>query len=369
MAASPSAPPPPAAAAGVGVWSPAPQSPSPNLANFFVWREFVWGAIAGAFGEGMMHPVDTLKTRLQSQAIITGAKAQKNIFQMIRTVWVSDGLKGFYRGISPGVTGSLATGATYFGVIESTKTWLEHSNPNLSGHWSHFIAGGIGDTLGSFIYVPCEVMKQRMQVQGTKKSWALTATKGNISQTPGAPMYNYYNGMFHAGCSIWRDHGLKGLYAGYWSTLARDVPFAGLMVTFYEAMKELTEYGKRKYLPESNLHASNSFEGLLLGGLAGGFSAYLTTPLDVIKTRLQVQGSTTSYNGWLDAITKTWANEGMSGLFKGSIPRIIWYIPASAFTFMAVEFLRDHFNEKIDTDARELTGLSMDTRSEVEEAA
>lgn len=35
MAASPSAPPPPAAAAGVGVWSPAPQSPSPNLANFF----------------------------------------------------------------------------------------------------------------------------------------------------------------------------------------------------------------------------------------------------------------------------------------------------------------------------------------------
>uniref|UniRef100_A0A0E0KAH3 Uncharacterized protein n=1 Tax=Oryza punctata TaxID=4537 RepID=A0A0E0KAH3_ORYPU len=363
MAASTSAsPPPPPPAAGVGAWSPAPQSPSPNLANFFVWREFVWGAIAGAFGEGMMHPVDTLKTRLQSQAIITGAKAQKNIFQMVRTVWVSDGLKGFYRGISPGVTGSLATGATYFGVIESTKTWLEHSNPNLSGHWSHFIAGGIGDTLGSFIYVPCEVMKQRMQVQGTRKSWASTATKGNISQTPGAPMYQYYNGMFHAGCSIWRDHGLKGLYAGYWSTLARDVPFAGLMVTFYEAMKELTEYGKMKYLPESNLHASNSFEGLLLGGLAGGFSAYLTTPLDVIKTRLQVQGSTTSYNGWLDAITKTWANEGMSGLFKGSIPRIIWYIPASAFTFMAVEFLRDHFNEKTDTDARELTGLTMDTK-------
>jgi len=40
-----------------------------------VWREFVWGGIAGAFGEGMMHPVDTLKTRLQSQAIMTGAKA------------------------------------------------------------------------------------------------------------------------------------------------------------------------------------------------------------------------------------------------------------------------------------------------------
>lgn len=37
-----------------------------------VWREFVWGAVAGAFGEGMMHPVDTIKTRLQSQAILNG---------------------------------------------------------------------------------------------------------------------------------------------------------------------------------------------------------------------------------------------------------------------------------------------------------
>uniref|UniRef100_A0ACD5TVC7 Uncharacterized protein n=1 Tax=Avena sativa TaxID=4498 RepID=A0ACD5TVC7_AVESA len=351
-ASSPSPPSPPAAAAAVvGVRRPAHQSPSPNLTNFFVWREFVWGAVAGAFGEGMMHPVDTLKTRLQSQAIMSGAKAQKNIFQMVRTVWASDGLRGFYRGISPGVTGSLATGATYFGVIESTKTWLENANPNLSVHWSHFIAGGIGDTLGSFIYVPCEVMKQRMQVQGSSKSWALNATTGNVSQSPGTQMYGYYNGMFHAGRSIVRDHGLKGLYAGYGSTLARDVPFAGLMVTFYEGLKDLTEYGKSKYFPDSDIQVSNSFEGLVLGGLSGGFSAYLTTPLDVIKTRLQVQGSTTRYDGWLDAIKKTWASEGASGLFKGSVPRIIWYIPASAFTFMAVEFLRENFNEKTGTDA------------------
>ena len=73
-----------------------------------------------------------------------------------------------------------------------------------------------GDTLGSFVYVLCEVMKQRMQVQGTQKSWASAAAKGSISQTHGTQMYGYYNGILHAGCSIWRDHGLKGLYAGYW---------------------------------------------------------------------------------------------------------------------------------------------------------
>lgn len=50
-----------------GVWLIVPM-------NFLVWREFLWGGIAGAFGEGMMHPVDTIKTRIQSQAIFNGPK-------------------------------------------------------------------------------------------------------------------------------------------------------------------------------------------------------------------------------------------------------------------------------------------------------
>lgn len=54
-------------------------------------------------------------------------------------------LTGFYRGIAPGVTGSLATGATYFGVIESTKKWIEEKHPSLGGHWAHFIAGAVGE--------------------------------------------------------------------------------------------------------------------------------------------------------------------------------------------------------------------------------
>ncbi|KAL2340698.1 hypothetical protein Fmac_008638 [Flemingia macrophylla] len=327
--------------------------------DFFLWKEFVWGAVAGAFGEGMMHPVDTIKTRLQSQAILSGVQNQKNILQMVQSVWQVDGLKGFYRGVAPGIIGSLATGATYFGVIESTKRWIEDSHPSLRGHWAHFIAGAVGDTLGSFVYVPCEVMKQRMQVQGTITSWSSVAVKDGIAINPGTQMYGYYTGMFHAGCSIWKTQGLKGLYAGYLSTLARDVPFAGLMVMFYEALKDAKEQVEQRWIRSPNWHVNNSFEGLVLGGLAGGLSAYLTTPLDVVKTRLQVQGSTLRYTGWLDAISNIWATEGMKGLFRGSIPRITWYIPASALTFMAVEFLRGHFND----NSRDVGRLLVDKKS------
>lgn len=348
----------------------APRPAAADHHHFFVWREFLWGAVAGAFGEGMMHPVDTVKTRIQSQAILSRSQNQKSVLQMVRTVWCADGLRGFYRGIAPGVTGSLATGATYFGFIESTKKWIEESNPELGGHWSHFLAGALGDTLGSFVYVPCEVMKQRMQVQGTKSSWRSVVQKDRVTLKSNACMYGYYNGMFQAGFSIWKEQGLRGLYTGYWSTLARDVPFAGLMVMFYEALKDMTEYSKRMWLSESNFRLSSSVEGLILGGLAGGFSAYLTTPLDVIKTRLQVQGSATRYNGWFDAIHSIWRVEGAKGLFRGSVPRITWYIPASALTFMAVEFLRDHFNEERDnSNTQEVSTLSIDKTGSLTEVA
>lgn len=78
-----------------------------------------------------------------------------------------------------------------------------------------------------------------------------------------------------------------------------------------------------------------------------------------------------SYNGWLDAIHRIWMTEGVKGMFRGSIPRIVWYIPASALTFMAVEFLRDHFNGGLNNNnMQEVSSLSIDKKgSSLQEVA
>jgi hypothetical protein len=41
-------------------------------------------------------------------------------------------------------------------------------------------------------------------------------------------------------------------------------------VMFYEALKNVTEYGKEKWIPNTNYQVNSSMEGFLLGGLAGG---------------------------------------------------------------------------------------------------
>lgn len=39
---------------------------------------------------------------------------------------------------------------------------------------------------------------------------------------------------------------------------------------FYEALKDMTEYGKQRWNINPNCHVNSSMEGLILGGLAGG---------------------------------------------------------------------------------------------------
>ena len=39
---------------------------------------------------------------------------------------------------------------------------------------------------------------------------------------------------------------------------------------FYEALKELADYGMKKWMPNPDHHANSALGGLLLGGVAGG---------------------------------------------------------------------------------------------------
>eukprot|EP00850_Spirogloea_muscicola_P003988 SM000016S01976 [mRNA] locus=s16:987099:989960:+ [translate_table: standard] len=305
--------------------------PGPKAGGPPDFGEFWRGALAGAFGETIMHPVDTLKTRIQTG----GSRLPRGqLMEAFKAVQAVDGIKGLYRGVGPALTGSLVTGAFYFGFIDISREMLAGAHQPLIGPLSHFAAGATGETLSSLVFVPCEVVKQRMQLQGSHHGWE-QATLTSLNKT-----YPYYRSTWHAFTTIARQEGIHGLFAGYFSTLARDVPFAGLQIMLYEVFKGLhaRNEGYGRWLGSK----SSLVEEFVIGGTAGGISAVVTTPLDVVKTRLQVQGSPPKYKGWLDAFATIGREEGVRGLLKGYQARLTWFVPASAFTFLALELLHKY---------------------------
>lgn len=79
--------------------------------------------------------------------------------------------------------------------------------------------------------------------------------------------------------------------------------------------------------------------------MAGMPAAYLTTPCDVIKTRLQVEArqGQTNYRGLIHCAKTVWREEGFKAFFKGGPARIMRSSPQFGATLAAYELLQTFF--------------------------
>lgn len=137
--------------------------------------------------------------------------------------------------------------------------------------------------------------------------------------------------------AIWhiKNLGLRGLYKGASACLARDVPFSAIYFPTYNHLK-------RDVFHESPTKKLGILQLLSAGAIAGMPAAYLTTPFDVIKTRLQVEArkGETSYTGLTHAAKTILKEEGATAFFKGGPARIMRSSPQFGFTLAAYEFLQ-----------------------------
>lgn len=79
------------------------------------------------------------------------------------------------------------------------------------------------------------------------------------------------------------------------------------------------------------------------GAIAGMPAAYLTTPCDVIKTRLQVEArkGETQYTSLRHCAKTVWQEEGFRAFFKGGPARIMRSSPQFGFTLAGYELLQN----------------------------
>lgn len=101
----------------------------------------------------------------------------------------------------------------------------------------------------------------------------------------------------------------------------------------FAALKEFFQY---------SIDASPSPLALFVAGLLAGVpAAYLVTPADVIKTRIQVDAREGEdvYDGPFDCVTKTVEKEGPGALFKGATQRVLRSAPQFGVTLLVYELL------------------------------
>lgn len=128
---------------------------------------------------------------------------------------------------------------------------------------------------------------------------------------------------------------LRELYRGAGITIAREIPFTVLQFTMWESMKEA--YAKRylrKSLPGSGIVSDSQIPAstsAMFGSVAGAIAAGLTTPLDVIKTRVMLArrgdgGAGAGAGGpvRVKEVVKGIADEGLGAFWRGIGPRVAW---------------------------------------------
>lgn len=135
---------------------------------------------------------------------------------------------------------------------------------------------------------------------------------------------------------IVKNLGLAGLYKGASACLLRDVPFSAIYFPSYSHLK-------RDLFGESPTKKLGVLQLLTAGAIAGMPAAYLTTPCDVIKTRLQVEArkGDTSYTGLRHCAQTIWKEEGFKAFFRGGPARIFRSSPQFGFTLAAYEVLQN----------------------------
>lgn len=92
---------------------------------------------------------------------------------------------------------------------------------------------------------------------------------------------------------ILASQGIRGLFVGYYATLVRDIPYTMLELGIYENLKVVL----------AGLRVKN--EEVTAAAVTGAVAAFITTPLDLVKTKLMMQAATGGkYSGVVDAITR-----------------------------------------------------------------
>uniref|UniRef100_A0A7S4RF30 Mitochondrial carrier protein n=2 Tax=Ditylum brightwellii TaxID=49249 RepID=A0A7S4RF30_9STRA len=288
----------------------------------------VIGGIAGGTGALAAYPIDYVKSQLQ-----TKEGREKYTGGIDAAVKISTRSKlgplALYRGSLVNIVGILPEKAIKLGVNDFLRGAFMGYFGSLT-ILAEVVAGGLAGLAQVVATNPLEVVKVRMQ-------------------TSDMSLGEILNGV----------GGFMGLYSGAGACMLRDVIFSATLFPLYAHAKE--------FVPEilsaisGGANVSSILSGIIAGSLAAAPAAFIATPADLIKTRMQQARPETGIDAG-DQHEKSnivfeykecppmgrnpfsvgrdiVSNEGASVLFSGAFERVVRSIPQFGVTLALFDVL------------------------------
>ncbi|CAG9944924.1 unnamed protein product [Clonostachys rosea f. rosea IK726] len=270
------------------------------------------GALAALTIDALVYPLDTIKTRYQSQDYI-----KHDASHPLRKPLA---LRGLYQGIGSVVLATVPAAGLFFSTYENTKILFSQAAPSAPTPLIHAAASATAEMASCLVIAPAEVIKQNAQMLNASNK----PTSSSSTSIQAFRMLGTGRGS------------ARRLFTGYTALVARNLPFTALQFPMFEHLRArlwASRGGDGTSRREQQLLETGVVSGASAGS-AGAVAAYITTPSDVVKTRMMLsagerrgddslQGKKTKLGAW--AVTRlVYKERGIRGFFRGGLFRAGW---------------------------------------------
>lgn len=273
--------------------------------------DFLAGALGATVSVYVGQPLDTVKVKMQ-----TFPHLYPNLVDCAKQTLAKEGVvRGLYAGTVPSLAANIGENSVLFAAYGGCQKMVASATGVPRVEELGLVANGVSGFLAAFwsslVLCPTELVKCRLQAMRETGSPGERVGPGALTRR------------------ILREDGVPGLFRGLTATFTREMPGYFFFFLAYEATRQaLTPPGKSK-------DEIGPLRTVVAGGVAGVTLWSIIFPADVVKSRLQVSGSTTPMVTMLrDIVVK----EGPARLYSGLGPTLLRTFPATGALFLAYEY-------------------------------
>lgn len=248
------------------------------------------GLLSNTLATITVYPIDVIKIRNQIN-IMENKKVP--VTQVVSYVYKNNGLRGFYKGLSP----QLMTYPIFWGIYFQTSAITRRYYKNVPPSFIEKIFITFGSaSLASTVVNPLFVLKTRLQTSKIKTNVI------NISK------------------QLYNENGIKSMYRGLPSSLVNNIKL-GIQFPLYDYLKERT----------NSILLSSMFSKLI--------AATIFYPLDLIRVNQRNSPVSLSIKKVASSI---YNNYGIKGFYRG----VLLYNMVSTPNFVLMILIKETLDEK-----------------------